>query len=104
MVLGEEKISEKLRLALKSGKFTIGHNTTIKELSSGNCKLILIANNCPPVKRLEIEYYAMLVKCPLHHFPGTNSELGLNAGCKFSCSCIGIIDSGDADLSIYALN
>ncbi|KAJ9545527.1 hypothetical protein OSB04_025234 [Centaurea solstitialis] len=34
--------------------------------SSENCKLIIISNNCPPLRKSEIEYYAMLVG--VHHY------------------------------------
>ena len=34
-------------------------------------KLILIANNCPPLRKSEIEYYAMLSKVGVHHFNGS---------------------------------
>lgn len=38
-------------------------------------KLIIIANNCPPLRKSEIEYYAMLAKVGVHHFNGS----------KYSC-------------------
>ena len=34
-------------------------------------KLIIIVNNCPPLRRSEIEYYAMLAKIGVHHFNGS---------------------------------
>lgn len=34
-------------------------------------KLIIIANNCPPLRKSEIEYYAMLAKVGVHHFNGS---------------------------------
>ena len=34
-------------------------------------KLILISNNCPPLRKSEIEYYAMLAKVGVHHFNGS---------------------------------
>lgn len=34
-------------------------------------KLILISNNCPPLRKSEIEYYAMLSKVSVHHFSGS---------------------------------
>ena len=46
-------------------------------------KLVLIAGNCPPLRKSEIEYYAMLSKTPVHHFAGTNVALGTAAGKLF---------------------
>lgn len=34
-------------------------------------KLVLISNNCPPVRKSEIEYYAMLAKTGVHHYTGS---------------------------------
>ena len=42
--------------------------------SMNAAKLILISSNCPPVRKSEIEYYAMLAKAGVHHYAG--SELG----------------------------
>lgn len=36
-------------------------------------KLVIIANNCPPLRKSEIEYYAMLAKVTVHHFHGSKS-------------------------------
>lgn len=41
------------------------------ELFSG--KLIIISNNCPPLRKSEIEYYAMLAKVGVHHYNGSKS-------------------------------
>lgn len=44
----------------------------MKTLRSGKAKLVLIAGNCPPLRKSELEYYAMLAKTPVHHFHGNN--------------------------------
>lgn len=46
-------------------------------------KLVLIAGNCPPLRKSELEYYAMLSKTTVHHFSGTNVTLGTAAGKLF---------------------
>ena len=46
-------------------------------------KLVLIAGNCPPLRKSELEYYAMLSKTAVHHFNGTNVALGTAAGKLF---------------------
>ena len=51
-------------------------------------KLVLIAGNCPPLRKSEIEYYAMLSKTTVHHFAGTNVALGTAAGKLFSVGCV----------------
>ena len=34
-------------------------------------KLVIISNNCPPIRKSEIEYYAMLSKTGVHHYTGS---------------------------------
>jgi large subunit ribosomal protein L30e len=34
-------------------------------------KLVIIAGNCPPLRKSEIEYYAMLSKTGVHHYTGS---------------------------------
>lgn len=66
-----ESINSRLTLVMKSGKYTLGHKSTLKQLRSGKAKLILLANNCPPLRKSEIEYYAMMAKTGIHHFQGS---------------------------------
>lgn len=51
-------------------------------------KLVLIAGNCPPLRKSELEYYAMLSKTTVHHFAGTNVALGTAAGKLFRVGCV----------------
>ena len=38
-------------------------------------KLVIISNNTPPIKKSEIEYYAMLSKTGVHHYTGSEPQL-----------------------------
>jgi large subunit ribosomal protein L30e len=67
-----DTISSRLALVMKSGKVTLGYKSTIKTLRSGKAKLVLIAANAPPLRKSELEYYAMLAKTPVHHYSGNN--------------------------------
>ena len=57
-------------------------------LSPSLAKLVLIAGNCPPLRKSELEYYAMLSKTSVHHFAGTNVALGTAAGKLFRVGCV----------------
>ena len=67
----QESINARLALVMKSGKYTLGTKTCLKCLRSGKAKLVIISNNCPPIRKSEIEYYAMLSKTGVHHFTGS---------------------------------
>lgn len=60
--------------------------------------LVIIADNCPPLAKSEIEYYAMLAKTGVHHYTGSNINLGTACGKYFSVSCMSITDPGDSDI------
>ncbi len=53
---------------------------------------MLIAGNCPPLRKSELEYYAMLSKTSVHHFAGTNVALGTAAGKLFRVGYASLID------------
>ncbi|GAT30214.1 60S ribosomal protein L30-2 [Aspergillus luchuensis] len=123
-----DTINSRLALVMKSGKVTLGYKSTIKTLRSGKAKLVIIAANTPPLRKSELEYYAMLAKAPVHHFSGNNVsdhdpsvwdlygagsgpssgttsynrdhniELGTACGKLFRTSTMAILDAGDSDI------
>ena len=94
----QDNINSRLQLVMKSGKYTLGYKTCLKSLRSGKSKLILISNNVPPLRKSEMEYYAMLSKTGVHHYSGTNIDLGTACGKYFRVSCLSITDPGDSDI------
>ncbi|KAL5994893.1 60S ribosomal protein L30 [Asimina triloba] len=110
-----ESINNRLALVMKSGKYTLGYKTVLKSLRSSKGKLVIIANNCPPLRKSEIEYYAMLAKKRSPIF-GTeqadlnimkklvlvpysnNVDLGTACGKYYRVCCLSIIDPGDSDI------
>lgn len=73
-------------------------------------QLVIIANNCPPIRKSEIEYYAMLSRSVVHHYSGSafpsfaqhrltrlsldNIDLGTACGEYFRTSVLSIVDAG----------
>ena len=94
----EQNVNSKLKLVIQSGKFKIGYRNTIRTLRNGQSKLILIASNCPAIRRTELEYYAVLAKSDVHHFDGNNIEMGTACGKLFPVSAMVISDPGDSDI------
>jgi large subunit ribosomal protein L30e len=86
-----ESINSRLALVMKSGKYTLGYKSTLKTLRSGKSKLVIICNNCPPLRKSEIEYYAMLAKTHVHHYTGSEYHSPLPFLCPF-CSPRGSAD------------
>ena len=57
----------------------------LKSLRSGKSKLVIISNNCPPLRKSEIEYYAMLAKTGVHHYSGSASSKANPISFPFDC-------------------
>ncbi|KAL7538718.1 hypothetical protein ACHAXR_008744 [Thalassiosira sp. AJA248-18] len=93
-----ESMNSRLKLVMKSGKAILGYKSGLKGLRTGKAKMCLIASNCPPLRKSEMEYLAMLAKVPVHHYSGDNTELGTACGKLFNCSVVSIIDGGDSDI------
>lgn len=108
-----ENLNSRLQLVMKSGKVALGYKTSLKTLRSNKCashslpsfvtvvvaaKLVLIANNTPPLRKSEVEYYAMLSKCQVIHYNGSNVDLGTACGKYFRVSMLTVIDPGDSDI------
>lgn len=67
-------------------------------LSPLQSKLVIISNNCPPVRKSELEYYAMLSKTNVYHYSGNNVDLGTACGKLHRVSVMTITDAGDSDI------
>jgi large subunit ribosomal protein L30e len=93
-----ESINSKLQLVMRSGKVALGYKTTIKSLRNSKAKMVIISSNCPPLRKSEIEYYAMLSKCAVHHYTGSNNELGTACGKFFRVAMLAVNDAGDSDI------
>lgn len=93
-----ESINARLALVMKSGKVVMGRKSTMKTLRGGKAKLVIISSNCPPLVKSELEYYSMLTKTQVHHYSGSNVELGTACGKYFRVGVLSVIDAGDSDI------
>eukprot|EP00916_Digyalum_oweni_P002433 GHVL01004502.1.p1 GENE.GHVL01004502.1~~GHVL01004502.1.p1 ORF type:complete len:120 (+),score=14.69 GHVL01004502.1:54-413(+) len=93
-----ESIGNRLQLVVKSGKYMLGYKSALKTIRANKSKLLIVASNMPPLKRSELDYYAMLGKVDVHHFHGDNNDLGTACGKYFRTSVVSITDPGDSDI------
>eukprot|EP00461_Guttulinopsis_vulgaris_P002208 UN02209 len=99
---GGDSINARLNLVIKSGKYSLGFKSTLRALRDGKALVVLIADNCPPLEKAQIEYYALLSKTVVHAFAGNNNNLGTACGKLFAVSSAVILDAGDADISVFS--
>ena len=81
-----------------TGKYCLGLKQTLKQLRGGKSQLVLVSQNTPHLRKAEIVYYAMLAKTHVHHYSGSNIELGTACGKLYRVSTMRIQDSGDSDI------
>lgn len=91
-------MNSRLKLVMKSGKAILGYKASLKALRQSKAKMILVASNCPNLRKSEVEYIAMLGKTPVHHYQGDNTALGTACGKFFNCSVLTILEAGDSDI------
>ena len=49
-----ESINTRLQLVMKSGKYHLGYKQTLKALRQGKGKLVILANNTPPLRLVHV--------------------------------------------------
>eukprot|EP00758_Cryptobia_borreli_P011799 Tbor_TRINITY_DN5692_c2_g5::TRINITY_DN5692_c2_g5_i1::g.8196::m.8196/K02908/RP-L30e, RPL30; large subunit ribosomal protein L30e len=94
-----DHINTKIQLVMKSGVYCLGYSQALNTLRQGRSKLVVIANNMPPIRKAEMEYYAMLSSCPVHYYSGNNLDLGTACGKRFSATVMSVTDIGDSDIT-----
>ncbi|ABL77693.1 50S ribosomal protein L30e [Thermofilum pendens] len=95
--MGAEFIRE-LQTAIKTGKVVLGSRKTIKLLSTGKAKMVILAQNAPTIIAEEIKYKARLAGIPVYVFEGTSKDLGAACNKPFFVSAIAVLDPGESNL------
>lgn len=75
-------------------KYMLGHR-----LSKGKAKLVMLINNCPALRRYEIEYYVLFTKTCVHYYSGDNIELCMACGKHYGACTWAIINPGDSGIT-----
>jgi len=91
-------INRALLLAVKSGKVVIGSKETLDAVRTGRAKMVVIASNCPPDIRSDIEHYAKLSGTPVFVYPGTSYALGEACEKPYRIAAMAIREPGDSDI------
>ena len=96
-----DAINSKISLAIKSGECKLGYKEALKSLRKGKAQLIIIADNCPAIRKSELEYYASLVNINILTGKYNSAALGTACAKMFRVSVLTIENFGDADLSDF---
>ncbi|HDJ04647.1 50S ribosomal protein L30e [Candidatus Bathyarchaeota archaeon] len=91
-------LAKSIGMAVKTGKVLFGAKSALKNAKTGKARLIIVASNCPPEIRQDLEYYCKLSGIPLIVYDGTSLELGAVCGKPFTVSAMTIREPGDSDI------
>ena len=87
-------LNKSLRLAIDTGKVSVGANQSSKAITSGSAKLVILSSNCPE----ETVAVAKNGDTPVYSFSENNAVLGAACGKPFPVSMIAILDGGKSDI------
>lgn len=87
-------LNKSLRLAIDTGKVSVGANQSNKAITTGTAKLVILSSNCPE----ETRDAAKSGETPVYSFSGNNAVLGAACGKPFPVSIIAILDGGKSDI------
>lgn len=87
-----------LGTVLKTGKISIGSESVVSALLTGNPKLVLISGNCSNDLKERAVYYSQLAKIPSHITKETSTELGSICGKPFPVSIVAVMDEGESSI------
>ena len=91
---------KEMSVAVKTGKCRVGFKETIRELSMGEIKLIVLARNAPNKVKNRVSLLNNCLEQPVPIFNSTNSswDLGAVLGMPYWVSCLAILDEGDSSI------
>ncbi|XP_032955618.1 60S ribosomal protein L30-like [Rhinolophus ferrumequinum] len=76
--------------------YMLGYKQTLKMIRQGKAKLVILANNCPAMRKYGIEHNAMLARTGGRHHRGNNIELGTACGEHYRACALAAADPGDS--------
>jgi large subunit ribosomal protein L30e len=93
-------VQRSLRTVIATGKVLIGADQTVKAVSRGEAKLVILAQNAPHAE--EIRAAASKGRVPIYAFEGVGTQLGPACGKPFSVSALAVLDAGESDVLALA--
>ena len=90
--------TKSLRMAVDSGKVAFGRDSVKKICLNGGAKLVVIAKNCPPEVKSDVERFCALSEIKLVTFEGSSLNLGVACGKPFPVSALAVMEEGNSDI------
>jgi large subunit ribosomal protein L30e len=88
-----------LKSITKSGKLLFGAKSALSAAKTGRAFAFILASNCPPTIKKEIESFAVSAEIPIHYYPSSSIELGMALGKPFAVATMTIRSVSDPQLA-----
>jgi len=80
-----------IRNAIEAGNAVLGTKETLKEVMTGDVKLVVISSNCERSAREDLERYAGLGGTEVREYDGSSIELGEVCGVPYVVSMLSVL-------------
>ncbi|NMC05781.1 MAG: 50S ribosomal protein L30e [Candidatus Lokiarchaeota archaeon] len=93
-------LNQNLRVLVKTGKIVMGEKNVLRNLRTGQVKLLILAGNMPAAKKAEVLHQVSLQnrKVEVFSYPGSSIDLGNQAGRPHMVSAIAVEQAGDSKI------
>lgn len=91
-------IDRAIATVVKTGKVSLGANSTIRSVRTGKAKFVILAANCSEGVREDIEYYCKLSGIPSIIYRGSSRDLAAVCAKPFIVSALSIKEPGDSEI------
>jgi len=91
-------LENELKVAIKTGKVSLGSKATMRFAAHGKGRLIILARNCPEDTKKLILHYAKLSNIPAYVSPLSSQELGAACGKQFMVAALTVLDEGESEI------
>jgi len=91
-------LERSIRLAVDSGKVTLGSQRSLEHARRGDARLVIMAQNVPADVADDLKQFCSLSDLRLVQFNGTSMQLGTVCGKPFPVSALCVIEPGDSDI------
>jgi len=91
-------VAKQLKIAVKTGKVSLGCMEALKAARSGRGKLIVLASNCPESTRSAILHGSKLSELPVYVYAGSSTDLRTVCEKPFLVAALTIREPGDSEI------
>jgi|Deesub1362A_J573_1020465.scaffolds.fasta_scaffold00194_51 large subunit ribosomal protein L30e len=91
-------VDRAIRVAVDTGDVLMGERETLKAVKNGECKLVIVASNCPSNLREDLERFAKISGVQIYEYKGSSLDLGAVCGRPHVISMLGVKEAGDSDI------